>query len=357
MLFFGNEDVRVLIEKTPKYTLGKLDKILIATIEEDIPAMALSGSNGKAELKKWLEDNTKEAPLLLKAVEIALGQEDNSGNKLTTEYLFVIGAKNVENEMKIMEAIEEFDKTKEADFYAVLPLFENEKFETWAQTYTPNHMYGIYTTTKRSLADTSKSGRIVGQSYTMKGTDKNTNEFNTVAWFARMLFSNIYGGWKFKKLNGITTDTLTGGEVTQLAKEGWNGYRNVRGKGQTTGSICTDASTHADETLLRDTVIYNVANVLMDMFDNEEIVPMGYDGKKLIRAYLDKALIYCGTLGLIERGEDGGYLYEINIPEITAIMKSMREITGITFTYSPNIPLEKITVTGKEVLEWTGGNE
>lgn len=357
MLFFGNNDVRVLIEKAPKYTLGKLDKILIATIEEDIPAMAISGSDGKAELTKWLQANGKEAPLLLRAVETALGQEDNSGNKLVTEYLFVIGAKNVDSEIKVMEAIEAFDKTKEADFYAIIPLFEDVKFEEWAQTYSPNHMFGTYTTNKRELTDRAKSGRIVGQSYSLKGDDSDINEFNTVAWFARMLFSDVYGGWKFKKLNGVTADTLTDRDVTQLEKSGWNGYRNVRQKGQTTGSICTDGSTHADETLLRDTVIYNVANVLMDMFDNEEIVPMGYEGKKLIRAYLDKALMYCGTLGLIEVGEDGGYLYEIDIPDFTASMKSLRELTGLTFTYSPNIPLEKITVTGKEVLEWTGGDE
>lgn len=357
MLFFGNADVKVLIEKAPKYTLGKLDKILLCTIEEDIPAMALSGSDGKAELQKYLTDNNKEAPKLLKAVETALGQEDNSGNKLTTEYIFVIGAKDVENKKKIMEAIETFDKTKEADFYAILPLFESPEFEAWAQTYAPNHMFGTFTTSEREIADKGKSGRIVGQSYTLKGENSDENEFNTVAWFARMLFSNKFGGWKFKKLNGVTADTLTDGDVAQLTKVGWNGYRNVRGKGQTTSSICTDGITHADETLLRDTVIYNVANTLMDMFDNEEIIPMSYEGKKIINAYMDQALMYCGTLGLIEVGEDGGYLYKVNIPEITAAMKSLRELTGMTFEFSPNIPLEKIVVTGKEILAWEGGAE
>lgn len=357
MLFFGNADVKALIEKASKYTLGKLDKILLCTIEEDIPAMALSGSDGKAELQKYLTDNSKNAPLLLKAVETALGQEDNSGNKLTTEYLFVIGAKDIEGKKEIMEAIETFDKTKEADFYAILPLFESPEFEAWAQTYTPNHMFGTFTTNKREIADKGKSGRIVGQSYTLKGENSDENEFNTVAWFARMLFSNKFGGWKFKKLNGVTADVLTDGDVAQLTKVGWNGCRNVRGKGQTTSSICTDGITHADETLIRDTVIYNVANTLMDMFDNEEIIPMGYEGKKIINAYMDQALMYCGTLGLIEVGEDGGYLYKVNIPEFTAAMKSLRELTGMTFEFSPNIPLEKIVVTGKEILAWEGGAE
>ncbi|MGL4998545.1 MAG: hypothetical protein ACRC5T_06200 [Cetobacterium sp.] len=348
-LFFGNNDVKVMIEKAAKLTLGKLDKMLIVTDEADIPATALSGSDAKTELEAILGANT--APKLMAALTNALGQEDNSGNKLTTSYIFVLGKKILDaDRTPIFKDIEDFDKTREADFYGIAATFEDVKFEEWAQTYTPNHLFATHTNADRELRDLSKSGRIFGMS------TQNSNAH--IAWMARGLFANRFIGWKFKKLNGCETDVLTDGASEMLHKSGWNGYRSVRGKGQTTASLCTDATTHIDETLLRDTIIYNVANTLMDMFDNEEIIPMGYNGKKLITAYINSALNYCGSLGLIEIGENGAYLFEVNVPDFTKEMKSLRELASSTplFVYSPNIPLEKISITGKEVLEWTGGN-
>lgn len=349
-LFFGNNDVKVLIEAAGKLTLGKLDKMLLITNEEDIPATALSGSDAIAELEAILGAD-KQAPKLIEGLRVALGQEDNSGNKLTTSYIFVLGKKiSAGDNTALYTAVEEFDKTREAEFFGIAPVFEDVKFEEWAQTYTPNHIFGTFTITAKALEEKSKSGRIFGQKMKAQG-------YNHIAWMARILFANRFVGPKFKKLNGCVTDPLTDGEVELMTKAGWNGYRSVRGKGQTTGSICTDAKTHIDETILRDTIVYNVANSLMDMFDNEEIVPMGYDGKKLVTGYIKSALMYCGNLGLIEVGEDGGYLFEVNVPEFTKEMKSLRELESREpmFKYSPNIPLESITVTGKEILDWAGG--
>ena len=351
MLYFGNQDVKVLIDKAQIMTLGTLNKILIATNEATIPAMALSGTGGIDELNDYLTENTLTAPKLLKAVTIALGQQDVSGNKLIPAYLFVLGveATGGDNEA-VFQAIKDFDETKEADFYGIAATFEDVKFEEWAQLYAPRHLFATYTTTDRELSDKSKSDRIFGMNYKSKADE----EFNHIAWLSRCLFKDELVGWKFKSLNGVTTDSLTDGAVQLLEKRGWNGYRNVRGLGQTTSSICTDMNTHIDSTYVRDTIVYNVANTLTDMFVQNEIVPMGYEGKKLITGYLESALQYCGSIGLIEVNANGGYNYEINIPNFTKQMKSLRELRGDLFTYQPNIPLEKIVVTGKEVLEWLG---
>ena len=353
-LFFGNADVQVSIEGRESYSFGKLDKILIATNEADIPPTALSGRDALAELQKILDKLSAQAPLLQEGVREAIGQSDNSGNKLIPSYLFVIGKKITGADYTaVYDAIEAFEKTNEADFYGIATVFEDPKFSEWSQLYAPNHFYGDFTLTDREITDKGKSERIVGQNFEAK-TD---TEFNHIAWMARMLFYPGFGGWKFKKLNGITADPLTDGEVQALVKRGWNGYRNVRGKGQTTSTICTDAIHHADEIFMKDTIIYNMANAMMDMFDKEEIVPMEYAGEKLVRSYMDKALVYCGGLGLIEIGEDGGYLYRITIPKITAPMKSARELSGVEFEYSPRVGSEKIIIKGKEVLEWIpGGN-
>jgi len=43
------------------------------------------------------------------------------------------------------------------------------------------------------------------------------------------------------------------------------------------------------------------------------------------------------------------------VPAITSAMRSARELTGVVFEFVPTIPMEKITVTGQELLEWIEG--
>lgn len=352
-LFFGNKDVEAIINvKQGKLSLGKLDKMLIITNEDDIPGMALSGSDGIEELNKYLTDNSKTAPNLVAALKTALGQEDNSNNKLVPEYIYVLGVKTSGDNAAVFTAIEELDKLDTTDFYGIATSFEDVKFEEWAQTYSKPRTFATMTTSNRTLSDKSQSARIFGQNFSLKGEESDRNDFNNVAWMARLLFSKKLTGAKFKMLKGVEADELTDAKVLELEKGGWNGYRRVRGKGQTTGSICTDKTTHIDQTILRDTINYNVANVLMDMFVNEEIIDMGFDGKKTITTYINQALVYCGELGLISKGEDGRYLFSVEVPEITATMRSLREIKNLKFSYQPTVPLERITVTGNELLEW-----
>ncbi|MGL6023694.1 MAG: hypothetical protein ACRC0F_03685 [Cetobacterium sp.] len=355
-LFFGNKDVKTLIESAGKLSLGKLDKIIIGTNEMDIPAMALSGSSALEDLEKFVLD-LELVPKLVEAVRVAIGQADNSGNKLIPSYLFIIGKKpsttkdgTYGEDASLFEAIEAFDKSKEADFYGVALCYESINFENWSQLYAPNHLFATKVINIREILETGKSERIFAQ-------HAKTDTQAHIAWLARGLFSEKFIGWKFKKLNGVNPEISSDGEVEALEKRGLNTYRTVRGKGQTTGSLCTDGKSHIDEIYLKDTIVYNVSNSLMDMFDNEEIVPMGFAGKKLITNYINSALTYCGTLGLIEKGEDGSYLFKVTVPDFTKEMKSLRELRSDMplFEYSPNIPLEKVIITGKEILDWTGG--
>lgn len=354
MIFFGNKDVEVTIEKAPRFTLGQLDKLLIASHEEVIPAMAIYGETGVVQLEKWAADNSKTIPKTIQAIKVALGQKDKSGNPLIPKVIYVVGAKLTDPNTSVQElvtAIEAFDSTREADFWAVTPIFESVKFEEWAQTYAPRHFFGVAARTARDF--TKPTSRMIG--ILDEYNSDSVGEYANVAFLARCLFMGKMTSWKNKNLTGITAKALTDAEVVANEKKGWNAYRTVRSKGETTGSICSDLTTHADEIYLRDTIIFNVANMLKDMFDNNEIVPMGLKGQRLVRNYISQALQYCTeTLGLIETGEDGQGLYKITVPYPTAAMKSIREMSGIEFEYEPVIPMEKIKVTGKEVLEFGG---
>ena len=93
------------------------------------------------------------------------------------------------------------------------------------------------------------------------------------------------------------------------------------------------------------------------MFKSNEIVPMGNVGSSLVLNAISSALAACGDDGLIEPYENGSYKYSVSIPTITANMRSIRELSGVTFKYLPTIPVEAITVKGTELLEWVEESE
>lgn len=359
-LFFGNRDINVKIQAQPRFQFGFLNKTLLATIEADIPLLKLNGDAAKAELQKYLTDNSLTAPNLLKAVEIFVGQSDNSGNPIVPEYLYVIGEKNTTEALSITDltlAIEA--ATPSNDFYGIVPVFYNAEFNTWFQTYGAGKRRVMCTYTDNKsivLADTEKSDRILG---IYDGKASGAIEFKNAAWFGRVLSYNDLIAYKWKRLNGVTTDKLLDGDVSSLEDKGFNGYREVRGMGETTGSRTTlntnVSNSFIDTNIVRDNIIYNVAGALHDLFRQTEIVPMGEIGRKMVDKAISSALVYCGSRGLINQFDDGSFQFKVDIPKITAAMRSARELSGVSFTFVPTIPMESIEVTGEEILEWIEG--
>lgn len=359
-LFFGNRDIDVKIQAALRFQFGFLNKSILITDEADIPIMKLNGDSAKSELEKYLTDNALNAPNLVDAVETFTGQADNSGNPIIPEYVYVIGKAEADVTASvdlITAAIEA--ETPFNDFYCLIPVFESVPFNEWLQTYlaSKRRVAYIYTITQNKvLQDTEKSDRIMG---IYDGQRSGSVEFKNVAWAGRTISYDELIAYKWKKLNGVTTDKLGDGDISSLEDEGWNGYREVRGSGETTGSRTTantaENASFLDTMVVRDNIIYNVAGALHDMFRQSEIVPMGDAGRKLVEQAISKALNFVGSKGLLEQFEDGSYMYKIDIPQITSTMRSMRELTDLTFTFVPTIPMESIKVTGQEILEWIEG--
>jgi hypothetical protein len=352
-LFFGNRDINVSIVAAQRFQFGFLNKCLLVTDEDDIPLQKLDGKTAEAALQTYLTDNTLTAPNLQAGLTAFISQADNSGNSIIPEYVYVIGATEVDVDASITLIEAAIDAVVGAnDFYCLIPTFDTALWQTYMATFGNTHrrISMVYDPVKnRALADSEKSSRICG-------IYDPESEYKNAAWAGRVVSYKDLIAFKWKFLTGMTTDALPDGDVSTLEEAGWNGYREVRGLGETTGSRTTknvaETSDYIDTIIIRDNIIYNVAGALHDMFRQNEIVPMGDNGRKLVEQAMGAALNFAGSRGLIQEFEDGTYQYSINVPAITAAMRSARELTDVEFTFVPTIPMEKITVTGQEILEW-----
>lgn len=352
-LFFGNRDITVSISAAQAYSFSYLNKSLIITDEAEIPFSKLSGKGAVTELEAILTGLGVEAPKLTEALTKFITQADNSGNSVLPEYVYVIGEAepDIAASTSLLEAAIE-SVVDSNDFYCLIPVFESVSFNTWFAGWgnTNKRIMMPFTKTKgKEVTDVEKSVRICGI-YDPEEEGKNA------AWAGRVVSMSSLVAWKWKFLTGCNTDLLTGAEVSTLEKAGWNGYRKVRSSGETTGSRTfsntQETPDFIDTIVKRDNIIYNVANALSAMFKKNEIVPMGDSGRQLVKQAIGAALNASGSYGLISQFEDKTYQYSITVPEITADMRSARELTDVEFTYVPKYAMEKITVDGQELLEW-----
>lgn len=351
MLFFGNKDIVITSELAETGFYGSINRILIATNEADIDPSVLSGSGAVDEFKAYLTKNGKTAPKLTKALEVAVGQKDENGNPLTPSAIFAVGKETSGDNSEVYEAISSFDESNIGDFWAITTTFEDEKFEEFASLYPHRRFFMTFTTTDREINDKGKSKRIIG----LNTEAKDTEEFAHIAWLARCVTPKTLTAWFFRNLQGITADNVSDAKVEALAKRGWNTYRHVRGKGVTTGSRCTDGETHADTIYIADTVAFILANNIAEMFDQNPLINMAdTSGQDTLRATFLSSMQYIDSLKMLSRGSDGTGEYEIYIPETTAFMRESRSWEGITITYQPVVPCEKISITAKEVLDLAG---
>ncbi len=354
-LYFGDRNISVLISATKEYENKFLNKSIIVTDEAEIPIKKLSGSGGVAELTAYLTSLGVTAPNLVTGVTKFLSQTDVSGNPIVPEYYYVIGKAEADVTVSvdlITTAIEAAEPLY--DFYAIAPVFESVLFNEWFVTFGNSKRrimvaFTLDPNTVISAAEQTERAIGIYDGYEAPG------EFKNCAWLGRSLSPDSATDWMNRTLATCTPDVLTDAEVDTLESRGLNGYRTVRGVNVTTGSRTfantSDNNSYIDTIIFRDNIVYNVAGALFTMFVNNEKLGMGDAAENLVRSTISKVLNAMGALGIIATiGK--GYAYEVTVPTITSAMRSVRELTGVKFTYVQNVTMEKITVTGEELLEW-----
>lgn len=350
-LFFGDDSIKVLITSEKTYKGGVLDKIIVVTNECTLPVTVFAGTNGTAGLEKYLADHTLTAPKLVAAVKKMLSQVDNDGNDIVPKYYFVAGN-------AVMTALQTTlaGATPDNDFYTVVPIFEDDAFETWLATdYLQKYkrVAVLYTVTKTKTF-VNKSNRII---VIYDGATE--IEYKNAAWAGRVQMYKSFIAWKWKQLTNCNADVLTADEILTMENNGINCYKYVRGIGQTSGSLAlsstSSAAVHIDTIIARDFIVMNVATSLHQMFMNNEIVPMSFEGKSKVNQAIRAALTYAANKGVICKEKDGSVQANVTIPDMTADMIDARNLTGVKFSYMQTVSMEKVEVSGMELSEWING--
>ena len=141
-------DMNVSITEAFAPQVGLINRALIVTPEAAIPFMKLSGGNAKKELETYLTANTKTAPLLVKAVDLATTQADTSGNAIIPDYVYVCGAVvatwETATDVSALTNLIEANTTVESDFWGIIPVDYNAKFMEWAVGFCNAKAKGLF---------------------------------------------------------------------------------------------------------------------------------------------------------------------------------------------------------------------
>ena len=367
-------DINVSITNEFAVQVGLINRILLITGEEDVKSktngfLKLSGASAKKELQTWLTTNTKTAPLLLKAVELATTQTDNSGNAIIPDYVYVVGAKianfGAATDVSTLTTLIEKNTQVESDFWAIVPTDYNTKLVEWAVGFCNSKGKGfLFDVESKTFAmnDLKKSARLFAV-YNGKTGDQLDQQF-APAIAGRCIAPASLTGFKFKTVTGITgyeQGTLTNAEVTTLATNGVNTYLKRYSKSSLDGSFTTDsdgnqkAVNHIDQMFIRDNIKYNLIKNIYLWLNNSEMASMN-DYPEL-EAVVNTVLNEFVDLGFIEVDPlTGVKQFIVDVPVPSKQDRQERLING-TFSYMPTGAIEWVTITGKEVFDTIGGEE
>ena len=362
---YYNDVVTSIIAAT-KFQLGLINKLLLTTGEADIDdggkLLKLSGATAKSELEQWLTDNAKTAPKLVKAVELATSQQDASGNPVTPEYIYVCGAQITDyptaTDVSALTAIIEANTTIESDWWMLIPVEYNLKYNEWAQLFTSTYMKAMCSEINDKtyvLTVNEKSKRLL---YIYNGKEdgngdelERLDEYFNAAWGGRCVTPETLTAWKFRTLQGCTSytpDELTEAEVNTLADNLINAYLYRYGKGTTDGSFTSESSTDYIDTMFkRDNIVANMNLALFTWLSTQEN-PSVFDTAE-IQAVMERVMNFAVEAGFIAV-KNNVPQYRVNVPDPTEQEIAERHLKNVSFEFTPSTSVEKITVTGEELL-------
>lgn len=360
-------DMNVSITEAFAPQVGLINRALIVTPEAAIPFMKLSGGNAKKELETYLTANTKTAPLLVKAVDLATTQSDTSGNAIIPDYVYVCGAVianfGTTTDVSALTNLIEANTTVESNFWGIIPVDYNYKFMEWAVGFCNSKAKGLFVDIEVknfAMDDLKKSSRIYAI-YNGK-TGEQLNQQFAPAVYGRVFGGTDLKGTKFKTLagcTGYTSATLTDAEVSTLAQNGVNTYLKRYGRSTLDGSFTTDSDgtqkvvNHIDEMYVRDNIKYNLVKNIYYWLNETELASMSDYAE--LEAVVNTVLNSFADMGFIAT-ENGIKQFIVDVPVPTSQDRAERLMKG-TFKYLPNAAIEWVTVTGEEVLKVIGGEE
>ena len=246
-----------------------------------------------------------------------------------------------------------YAESPSTDFYAIVPVFYSLVFADYLAILTSQRLMiaGISTEQDEDVTPNGND-RVIGRWTEQAYEDVEQSEVIMAGEFGNMLGRAIAVTWKFKNLKGMTPDVLTNPQLEALELKGWNAYKLLKGRGETSGGTTTDGLNNIQEVVVRDNVGNLVANAIHDLFITTPKIPLDDRGRALVDGSINKALLNAVGLDLIAQDDNGVGLFNVSVGKVTAEMRDLKTLKDVSFRYVPSYGAEFIEVAGEEILEW-----
>lgn len=330
--FSGNKDNEIRVVPLATAFKGRLNGGLIVTDEVEIPLSTCYDYDSISKIAK----DFPTALELVKHLKVAFSQKDVKGNNIKVQAVNFCGIVGADKNTEFFTKVESVIADKSKFIYGVSVTWElDTSTMEWMQLYTGAKKIKCFGSKLESdvLSEKSKCEKI------RLFFEKEQEGIATAEMMCEMWEPTI-SGRKFRKLNGITAQSLTDGEVVELDEKGYACYRLVNGVGEVSNSLMSDAKTHTDTIYRNDNIAYLIASNNQSMLQDNS-----FDSQNcsiLVQRYGGYAFYTAEQLKLVEM-KDGVGQWNIITPVVDANVRTFRELTNIKYKYLPRTPIERIS--------------
>ncbi len=357
---YGNV-VTVNISEGLSFQYSIINKLLITTGEADIDNGAggflkLSGATAEADLKAYLSTAGSSAPLAVEAVRVATGQADESGNPIVPEFIYVAGKAIVDyaTAADVATLTDFIDGNADyfQEWWGIVPVEYNAKYDLWGATFANKWRRYIFNQTA-SKVFTIPGTEAESKRMSMYFCDRVGPPIQTLnaAVAGRCVTPEKLTAYSNRTVLGITAykrSELTEAEVDTLRGNNIMAYLDRYNRPSTNGAIAYDGTTRIDQMYIRDAISYNMSMGLYTWLNTTEYPSI--EDRAAIMAVMEQVLNLALDQGLISIVEGQPVQYTTDVPEPNADERSDRWLKRVKFSYLPARAVERITVTGEELL-------
>ncbi len=180
------------------------------------------------------------------------------------------------------------------------------------------------------------------------GTNADT-EYPDAAWVGRCAPEPVGRiTWKYKTLEGISTEAISVDDLETLHDNGGVTYINKFGTPQTSEGIATNGS-YIDVTRSKDWIVAEMTKQVHELLFSVPKIPYTLDGVAMVVDRVKRVLELAVDQGIIDKDADGNGLWTVvppSLDEIDAAKKEQRILPGVYFEATPTGAVHGMEITG-----------
>ena len=314
-----------VIRPTKPLMLGDFSKIVFLTNEIDFDIKRYTTLE---EVKTDFGATSK----IYAGIEVFMSQADLDGNTFAPEY-FCIAGKTAPDESFLEGLLKE-------QFYGVVIPFYNVDFLKTVQLWATRNIKFVVAVNTNGKTETPGILKESDRLLYLHG-DTTINPLDIYGLQAYTFLQGINGRWKDRRVLGAEPSCNNSTLRTKLIDNNVNFTESQVGfNAVTSGSWCADGTTHADQRIKIDALIYAIETNLKLLMIQEKNLTMDGEGIAKVEARLQRVMTEMTKQGAIARDNNRNGMFRVVVPSI----EDTSELTGLTVDDYINRVLRNVNV-------------